>query len=340
MSNVINSKNQNEFRRDLIEAYRQDETLCVNHLLDAVAFSPESDQKIKVLATDLVNAVRHQTSQISGVEALMRHYDLSTTEGIMLLCIAESLLRIPDAETEKLLIQDKLTSARWEEHLGKSESAFVNVTTWGLALTGKVLENHRYENQFKTIWYDLLRRSSQPLIRQAIHEAVKIMAHQFVIGRNMDQALQASKEMTKKGYMYSYDMLGEVARTKADADRYFQAYLQAIRNLGQHSPSGIQTISSRPSISVKLSALYPRYEPKQREKAVPFLVERLLELAHEALQASIGLTLDAEEADRLDMSLDIFKHVFKHNQISPLGRLRPCSSRLSKTRFAIDSLAN
>ena len=183
------------------------------------------------MATDLVTAVRAKNHEASGVEALIMHYDLSTTEGIMLMCIAETLLRIPDAETEDLLIRDKLTSAHWEEHLGKSQSTFVNMTTWGFALTGKILDGKTHQGQFKKIWHHLLQRCGEPIIRQAVHQAVKIMGNQFVVGRHIDDALKASQANLNKGYLYSYDMLGEVARTQADADRYFHAYQQAIEQL-------------------------------------------------------------------------------------------------------------
>lgn len=299
-------------RQAVAGAYHQDETDCVARLLKSLDFTAENEQKIKMLATELINAVRNKTEEISGVEALITYYDLSTNEGIMLMCIAEALLRIPDKETQNRLIYDKLTSADWEAHLGKSQFAFVNMATWGLALTGKILDGKAHENQFKKMWHDLLRRSGEPVIRQAVHEAVKIMGNQFVAGRNIDQALNASKGLIKKGYVYSYDMLGEVARTQEDADRYFKAYEQAILELAQKLHPESRSILHGPSISVKLSALYPRYLYTHREAAVPFLTERLHQLAVSARNCNIGLTVDAEEAERLDLSLDIFMNVFTH----------------------------
>lgn len=297
----------------MIPGYRQDETACVQNLLRMLDFSPEKDRKITALATELVVAVREKTHQASGVEALITHYDLSTPEGIMLMCIAETLLRIPDAETEDLLIRDKLTGARWEEHLGKSQSTFVNVATWGLALTGKILDGRTHAGQFNNIWRQLLQRCGEPIIRQAVHQAVKIMGNQFVIGRRMDDALKASQDNVKKGYLYSYDMLGEVARTQADADRYFAAYQQAIIQLqAKRLLSQSQDVVHGPSVSVKLSALFPRYVFTHRSLAVPFLTQKLHQLARHAQQANISLTMDAEEADRLEMSLEIFAAVFTH----------------------------
>ncbi len=250
----------NELRQAIIQAYRGDEASYIKNLLSLVNFSPEMEQKIRDTAADLVATVRKQTQQLTGIEALIMHYDLSTTEGIMLMCIAESLLRIPDKETENLLIRDKLTSANWQSHLGKSQSAFVNLTTWGLALTGKILDGHHPEYQFDSLWNKLLRRAGEPVIRKAIFEAVKIMGNQFVVGHSIDQALKASQEMVQKGYLFSYDMLGEVARTREDADRYFRAYQQAIAELNQKLHLDSKDIVHGPGISVKLSALYPRYD--------------------------------------------------------------------------------
>ena len=296
----------------IIEAYRQDETQCVQNLLHKLNFTAKQEQTITAQAAELVNAVRQKTYQASGVEALITYYDLSTMEGIMLMCIAEALLRIPDAETENLLIRDKLTGAHWEQHLGKSQSTFVNVTTWGLALTGKILDGKTHTDQFNTMWRRLLQRCGEPIVRQAVHQAVKIMSNHFVIGRNLPEALKNSQENSKKGYQYSYDMLGEVARTQDDADRYFRAYQQAIAELQTPVTQQPAEIAHRPSISVKLSALYPRYVFTHSSLAVPFLTERLHQLAQQAQRADIGLTVDAEEADRLRMSLDIFSGVFSH----------------------------
>ncbi len=299
-------------RQAITDAYRQDEAACVQNLLRLLNFTPEKEQPIRTLAIDLVKAVRAKTHEVSGIEALIMHYDLSTNEGIMLMCIAETLLRIPDAETEDLLIRDKLTSAHWAEHLGKSQSTFVNIATWGLALTGKLLDEKTQQGQFKKTWRELLLRCGEPIIRQAVNQAVKIMGNQFVVGKQIDDAVKASQANLKKGYLYSYDMLGEVARTQADADRYFHSYQQAIAQLSSRFPQGKGDIIHGPGISVKLSALYPRYEYTHRQSAVAVLTAKLHQLTEQARQANIGLTVDAEEADRLEMSLDIFYGVFSH----------------------------
>lgn len=290
-------------------AYRMDETLCVTALLEKLHFEPEKRNLVAQLAKQLVTKVREGEAERSGIEMLMMHYDLSTEEGIMLMCLAEALLRIPDKETEDLLIRDKLTSVDWEKHLGQSESSFVNMATWGLALGGKILKKpEQAKNYFWKLWGNLVAKSSEPVIRQAVREAIKVLSEHFVLGRTIDEALKHSQPMLEKNYAFSYDMLGEVARTEKDAERYFAAYNQAIIAIG-NSHAG-KNLFHGPNISVKLSALHPRYEANKREETVPFLVEKLKSLALQAKNSGVSLTVDAEEADRLNLSLDIFKEVF------------------------------
>ncbi|MFW0102641.1 MAG: bifunctional proline dehydrogenase/L-glutamate gamma-semialdehyde dehydrogenase PutA [Coxiella-like endosymbiont] len=289
-------------------AYRMDETECVEYLLNIIDFTTEVERAVNQFAEKLVIKIRKQESKKGGIEGLMWQYDLSTEEGIVLMCLAEALLRVPDKETENLLICDKLTSATWEKHVGASESTFVNFATWGLALSAKVLKKEK-AGQFKTIWHNLIRKSGEPVIRKVVREAIKLLGEQFVLGRTINEAIQRSQNALREGFHYSYDMLGEVARTQVDADRYYNSYFQAISMLGKTRSA--ENIYEGPSISVKLSALYPRYEFKKRELAVPFLINRAKELALHAKQQKIGMTIDAEEADRLDISLDVFAGLFK-----------------------------
>lgn len=286
--------------------YRSDEAECVNALLAFLDFTPDQEHKTAELAGRFIRAVREEESDRGGIESLMMHYDLSTEEGVLLMCLAEALLRIPDKQTEQLLIQDKLTSANWKKHVGASESSFVNLATRGLALSGKVLNPS--QGGILGIWKGLLRRSSEPVIRRAVHEVMKLLSEQFVVGRTIKEALKRSKPMMQKGYRYSYDMLGEVARTQKDADEYFDAYYNAITALGE--ANGDQDLISGSSISVKLSALHPRYEFTKRETIVSVLVQRVKKLASHARDLGLSFTIDAEEADRLDMSLDIIKALF------------------------------
>ena len=292
-------------------AYRTDETECVKYLLNVIDFTTEVECAVNRLAEELVIKIREQESKKGGIEGLMWQYNLSTEEGILLMCLAEALLRVPDKETENLLICDKLTGAAWEKHLGASESTFVNFATWGLAFSAKVLKKEK-TGQFKTIWRNLIRKSGEPIIRKAVRKVIKLLSEQFVLGCTINEAIKHSQNALKNGFYYSYDMLGEVARTREDADRYYNSYFQAISTLGKTcSAYSAENIYEGPNISVKLSALYPRYEFKKRELAVPFLIDRAKELALHAKQQKIGMTIDAEEADRLDLSLDVFSSLFK-----------------------------
>lgn len=285
-----------------------DEEACLLLRMEQLNFNSSLALKTSDLARKFILKVRDRQDRKSGMEAFMRYYDLSTEEGIMLMCIAESLLRIPDTETENVLIRDKLAGAHWEVHLGKSESRFVNLATRGLALGNKILKPAK-PGYFKGLWQGLIRKTGEPIVRQAVREAIKVMSEQYVVGRTVAEALKRSKSYIKKGYGFSYDMLGEAAKTEKDAKRYFEAYKNLITDLGK-SHSGPFSFQG-PSISVKLSALYPRYEFSKIESAIPHLTKQLTELAFLAKNAGIGLTVDAEEADKLEMSLDIFENVFK-----------------------------
>lgn len=324
----------NTHRAAITAAYRMDETKCVEELINHLHFSTEMQSKISATARELVEKVREHVAQASGVEALMMHYDLSSEEGIMLMCLAEALLRIPDKETEDLLIRDKLTSAKWEKHIGASESSFVNMATWGLALTGKVLKPTEKGGYFTKIWRELVRRSGEPIIRQAVREAIKVMSEQFVLGRTIEEAIKKSHAKSEKGYSFSFDMLGEVARTQADADRYFASYQHAIDALGK-SVTSKNNLFHGPSISIKLSALYPRYEFNKRELAIPALSKSLKTLALQAEQAGITVTVDAEESDRLDMMLDIFENVFSDSEFKEWHGLGLAVQAYQKRAFSV-----
>ncbi|HEX6440580.1 MAG TPA: bifunctional proline dehydrogenase/L-glutamate gamma-semialdehyde dehydrogenase PutA [Stellaceae bacterium] len=237
------------------------------------------------------------------MDAFLHEYALSSPEGVALLCLAEALLRVPDAETVDRLIRDKLGEANWEIHLGRSESIFVNASTWALMLTGRLLHAEPAEPYLRGVLRRLAARSGEPVVRQAVTAAMRILGRQFVIGRTIEEAIQHAGEAERHGYRHSYDMLGEAARTAADAARYFAAYDQAIAAIGKSAAS--RDIAEAPGISVKLSALHPRYEMAQRDRVLRELPPRLLQLACHARQASIGFTIDAEEADRLELSLDL-----------------------------------
>ncbi len=291
-------------RKRLRAAYRADEAETVDALLAAAELPAEAIDRIGERARALVKSVRDQRVGQGGLDAFLHEYELSSREGVVLMCLAEALLRIPDAETANLLIKDKLGDAEWEKHLGTSESLFVNASTWALMLTGRVIRLDRGETQdLAGVLRRMVARSGEPVIRQAVTQAMRILGKQFVMGRTMAEALERAKANEKRGYRYSYDMLGEAARTMKDAERYEAAYAKAIAAIGK-AAAGRGAIDA-PGISVKLSALHPRYEFAQSNRVMGELVPRLKVLAVAAKKLEIGFTIDAEEADRLDLSLDV-----------------------------------
>ncbi len=284
-------------------------------LVEALAESADTGgsarAKIQETAADLVRAVRRHAAKEGGIDAFLQQYDLSSQEGVMLMCVAEALLRIPDADTADRLIADKLTSASWKQHLGVSDSLFVNASTWGLMLTGEMLRldaaTVRNPAQFLG---KLASRAGEPVVRTAMRQAMRIIGHQFVMGRTIEEALSRSQKGGNDRYRFSYDMLGEAALTAADAERYFESYADAIEKIGA-AADATDDIVSAPSISVKLSALHPRYVFTQHRRVMQELVPRVIELAAAAKRAGIALTIDAEEADRLELSLDVFEAVYR-----------------------------
>jgi RHH-type proline utilization regulon transcriptional repressor/proline dehydrogenase/delta 1-pyrroline-5-carboxylate dehydrogenase len=292
--------------RNAIRAnYLPDEDEALARLVATADLSAAERKAISARAVELVKAVRG-SSDPRLMEVFLSAYGLSTKEGVALMCLAEALLRVPDTETMDDLIQDKIAPHDWSAHSGGSSSIFVNASTWALMLTGRVLDDEDDEGIAGTL-RSMVRRLGEPVIRKAVAAAMREMGEQFVLGRTIAEAVRRGRSMIAKGYLYSYDMLGEAARTEADALRYHRAYADAISSLnsGSNSPD----IRTNPGISVKLSALHPRYEMAQKEKMLPVMAERLLSLAVAARHARMGLNIDAEEADRLDLSLDVIERV-------------------------------
>ena len=297
-------------RAAITAAWVRDEAEHVRELL-AAARQPDADRAaIQVTAADLVRRVRARAQDQGAIEAFMRQYDLGSEEGVLLMCVAEALLRIPDQDTADKLIRDKLGDADWKRHMGQSDSVLVNASTWGLMLTGKLVDladdtKRDVHNAFKR----LIGRVGEPVIRLAVRQAMRIMGHQFVMGRTIDEALSRSRKGDNANYRYSFDMLGEGALTTADGLRYLEAYRQAIHAIGRSGDFSNVDVFAVPSISVKLSALHPRYEHAKRARVFAELGPRLLELSQLAKQYGIGLTIDAEETDRLELSLDLIFQV-------------------------------
>ncbi len=290
-------------------AYLRDEATVVDELLAGAALPPAERDLVLSRAAALVARVRAKAAQQSAVESFMRQYDLSSEEGVLLMCVAEALLRIPDAETADKLIRDKLGEADWDRHLGASDSLFVNASTWGLMLTGRIIAlGDETRRNFVGAIKRLVARSGEPVVRLAVRQAMRIMGHQFVMGRTIEEALDRSRVKDSRAYRHSFDMLGESALTTADAERYFKSYQAAIRAIGARGPHA--NVIEAPSISVKLSALHPRYEVGKRARVHAELTPKVIELAKLAMSQGIAMTIDAEEAERLELSLEIMGKVF------------------------------
>jgi RHH-type proline utilization regulon transcriptional repressor/proline dehydrogenase/delta 1-pyrroline-5-carboxylate dehydrogenase len=296
-------------RARITAAWSGDESEVVAARLAEATFPPQESEAIEAQAAALVSRVRARSNDASAVESFMRQYDLSSEEGVLLMCVAEALLRIPDTTTADRLIRDKLGDANWKKHLGGSNSFFVNASTWGLMLTGHIVNlSAPTRADVANAFQRLIARAGEPMIRLAVRQAMRIMGHQFVMGRTIEEALDRSAKGDNAKYRYSYDMLGEAAFTAPDAARYRQAYHDAILALGARGP--FQSVLDAPSISVKLSALHPRYELAKRARVHTELTPVVLELAQLAKAQGIALTIDAEEADRLELSLDVMEAVF------------------------------
>jgi len=283
---------------------RTDETVLVQNLIAEAALSPDARASIVAEAASLVARIRAQAHP-GLMEVFLAEYGLSTQEGVALMCLAEALLRVPDAETVDRLIEDKIAPADWGRHLGRSASSLVNASTWALMLTGKVLEER--EPGIAGHLRGAVKRLGEPVIRGAVARAIKEMGRAFVLGETIETAMARAANWQARGYTFSYDMLGEAARTENDARRYHLSYSRAIIALAGAAKG--RSLRDNPGISVKLSALHPRYEWGQRARVMTELCPRLLALAGLARSAGIGLNVDAEESDRLLLSLEVIQQV-------------------------------
>ncbi|MGQ7844279.1 bifunctional proline dehydrogenase/L-glutamate gamma-semialdehyde dehydrogenase PutA [Granulosicoccus sp. 3-233] len=288
----------NALRAELRQRYLMSEPQVVDQLLTSLELDDRTLDIIHQDACNLVEQLRAHDKP-TMMESFLSEYGLSTREGVGLMCLAEALLRVPDATTIDELIADKLESSDWAAHLGQSSSPLVNASTWALMLTGRVLDDGDHPTRSLS---GLLKRVGEPVVRTAVGQAMKLLGRQFVLGQNIDQAVREARTLEKQGYTYSYDMLGEAAHTFDDADRYTRAYATAIERL---STVDGRTIRDKPGISVKLSALHPRYEYTHHKAVMSELLPRVTQLAIQAKTAGIGFNIDAEEADRLELSMDV-----------------------------------
>jgi RHH-type transcriptional regulator, proline utilization regulon repressor / proline dehydrogenase / delta 1-pyrroline-5-carboxylate dehydrogenase len=282
----------------------QNEAALLTRLIAAVGLDAGDRARIAAAGADLVTKIRADVRP-GLMEVFLAEYGLSTEEGIALMCLAEALLRVPDADTMDALIEDKIAPSDWGKHLGQSSSPLVNASTWALLLTGKVLEEK--EPGVAGHLRAAIRRLGEPVIRKAVQRAMKEMGKQFVLGETIKSAMIRAEEMETQGYTYSYDMLGEAAKTANDAQRYATAYGLAIDAIA--SACDREDIGTNPGISVKLSALHPRYEVAQEARVMAELVPVVRELARKAAGARMGFNIDAEEADRLTLSLKVIEAV-------------------------------
>jgi RHH-type proline utilization regulon transcriptional repressor/proline dehydrogenase/delta 1-pyrroline-5-carboxylate dehydrogenase len=292
---------QSVLRAAITSAYRRPESQCVPMLIDQARLV--NGQDAHALAYRLVESLRSKRSG-GGVEGLIQEFSLSSQEGVALMCLAEALLRIPDRATRDALIRDKISNGDWRSHMGESQSVFVNAATWGLMLTGKLVSVNS-EQSLSSALTRLIGKGGEPLIRKGVNIAMRMMGEQFVSGETISAAIANNRKYEDKGFRYSYDMLGEAATTAEDARKYYVAYEQAIHAIGKAAQG--RGIYEGPGISIKLSALHPRYSRAQRDRVMAELLPRVKELAQLARRYDIGLNIDAEEADRLEISLDLLE---------------------------------
>ncbi|WP_081273909.1 bifunctional proline dehydrogenase/L-glutamate gamma-semialdehyde dehydrogenase PutA [Acetobacter pasteurianus] len=290
-------------RQAIIEAMRRPEAQCVETLTPDATLTEAQNGSVASMAAKLAEALRARRSP-GLVETLVQEFSLSSTEGVALMCLAEALLRIPDVATRDALIQDKIGESNWLSHVARGKPLFANAAAWGLALTGKLVTEHD-EGTLASSLLNFAERTSKPIIRKAVDAAMRLMGEQFVLGQTIDQARKNSAKLEAVGFSYSYDMLGEAAFTAHDAERYRQDYINAINTIGRSATGN--NVYDRPGISIKLSALHPRYARAQYDRVMGELLPVVQELTLLARKYDIGLNIDAEETERLDVSLDILE---------------------------------
>ncbi len=296
---------QSPLRAAITAAWRRPEPICVPPLLELANLPPAQTARSRALATRLVEALRAKTPP-GGVEGLIHEYALSSQEGVALMCLAEALLRIPDDDTRDALIRDKIGGGDWRAHLGQSPSLFVNAATWGLLLTGRLTATSS-EQSLSAALTRLIARGGEPLIRTGVNLTMRLMGERFVAGQTIEEALDNDRAREEQGFRHSYDMLGEAAVTTAQAEHYMEAYRHAIHAIGTANQG--RGIYEGSGISIKLSALHPRYGRAQLERVQTELYPRFRSLAVLARHYDIGLNIDAEEADRLEISLDLLERL-------------------------------
>lgn len=313
-----NSKALEKAWENFLEAKFWAEEDGVKALIKGYPLNASAQAKVAGAAGKIVETSRAMKKERGTLDVFMHEFGLSNQEGVALMCLAEALLRIPDAETQDLLISEKMQKGNWSEHVGKSDDLLVNASVWGLMLTGGVvgLDKELVKNPVEWLG-KTVSRLGEPVIRKAVMQAMKIMGRQFVFGRNMEEALKRRSKLDQADRVFSFDMLGEGARTEEAAKRYQELYIASIGSVGEKAGEEGKTHQERSSISIKLSALHPRYEFQNRKRVMAELLPRIKELALKAKSYDIGLTIDAEEADRLEISLVLFEALARDKDLAP-----------------------
>jgi RHH-type proline utilization regulon transcriptional repressor/proline dehydrogenase/delta 1-pyrroline-5-carboxylate dehydrogenase len=289
-----------------------DEEDCVRALLQTCTLDRATRQQASARAEQLISLARSQKDQRDVLDAFLEEFGLNTSEGVALMCLAEALLRIPDADTADELIAEKMLQGNWRKHIGHSESLFVNASTWGLLLTGKWIALEEKIRRDSAKWLSrLVDNLGEPVVRQCMLQAMRIMGKQYILGQTIQEALKRGPKEYGKSMLYSFDALGEGARTQAAADHHYQAYVDTITALKGNN----NDIRRADSVSIKLSALHPRYQCSQRQRVFRELLPRIVELCQLAKAQGVGLSIDAEEAERLDIELEIFQHLAVHPEL-------------------------
>ncbi|WP_034915582.1 trifunctional transcriptional regulator/proline dehydrogenase/L-glutamate gamma-semialdehyde dehydrogenase [Erwinia sp. 9145] len=330
---------QSVLRAAMTSAWRRPETEAVPMLLEQARLSPPLAEQTHRMAYQLAEKLRHQkgaTGRAGMVQGLLQEFSLSSQEGVALMCLAEALLRIPDKPTRDALIRDKISNGDWQSHLGRSPSLFVNAATWGLLFTGRLVSTHNEANLSRSL-NRIIGKRGEPLIRKGVDMAMRLMGEQFVTGETISEALANARKLEEKGFRYSYDMLGEAALTDRDAKAYLLSYQQAIHAIGKASNG--RGIYEGPGISIKLSALHPRYSRAQYERVMEELYPTLKSLTLLARSYDIGINIDAEEADRLELSLDLLEKLCFEPELEGWNGIGfVIQAYLKRCPFVIDTL--
>lgn len=305
----------NKWYQHIRQKEAQSEPACVQDLLQVLTHVAHDSASVQADSEALIAACRARKHEAGSLDAFLQEFGLSNREGVALMCLAEALLRVPDAETADRLIAEKLGQGEWGAHKGQSDSLFVNASVWGLMLTGKVIDLHDDSEPDGSTWLSRMRtRLGEPVVRRAVYTAMRIMGGQFVLGKDMGQALKKSQSDKTRGLRFSFDMLGEGARTAADAERYAKSYSDAIATIITHRAS--EQVELSDGISIKLSALHPRFDQLQLDRVEQELYPRVLALALQAKSGGIGLSIDAEEVERLELNLRVFEKLAREPQLS------------------------